>query len=108
MEDRFTVDDGDSVMTLTEWQILTGQDGESLVASPEELFDAPAAGSFELESGSPAVDAGEALATVLVDRHGRQRPIGGGPDIGAHEGVEIIFADGFEDSTGDRWPVFLP
>lgn len=108
VEDRFTIDDGDTVMTLAEWQGLTGLDGASLVATPTELFEAPGAGDFELRRGSPAEDAGLTLATVLIDRHGRQRPIGIEVDIGAHEGVEVLFADGYEDGLDDRWSVVMP
>ena len=108
VEDRFTVDGGDTVMTLAEWQMLTSEDANSLAATPEELFVAPAVGDFELEIGSPAVDGGENLFDVLTDRLGRPRPIGPGFDIGAHEGAGILFADGFEEDGVSRWSAVLP
>jgi parallel beta-helix repeat protein len=108
VEDRFTVDGGDTVMTLAEWQVLTGEDFSSLTASPEELFVAPELGDFELDEGSPAVDAGEMVSEVPTDRLGRPRPIGPGFDIGAHEGVGILFADGFEMDGADRWTDIQP
>jgi parallel beta-helix repeat protein len=105
VEDRFTVDDGDSVLTLVEWQALTGEDAESVVATPSELFVAPESGDFELRDGSPAADSGETLMEVATDRLGRQRPIGPSFDIGAHEGIGVLFADGFEADGSGRWSV---
>jgi hypothetical protein len=42
-------------------------------------------GDFHLQSGSPAVNAGEALAAVTIDFEARSRPQGGAYDIGAYE-----------------------
>jgi hypothetical protein len=40
---------------------------------------------YHLASGAPAVDAGEPVAEVTVDRDGVERPQGRGPDVGAYE-----------------------
>jgi len=108
VEDRFTMDGGDTVMTLAEWQTSTGQDSDSLVATPGQLFVAPASGDFHLREGSPAVDAGESLAEVPSDLEGTPRPLGAGFDIGAYEGVGIIFADGFDVAGANRWSAIQP
>ena len=42
-------------------------------------------GDFRLQSGSPAINAGETLASVTVDHVGTSRPQGGAHDIGAYE-----------------------
>ncbi len=36
--DRFTVNDGDTVLTLEEWRQLTGQDQSTHLATANELF----------------------------------------------------------------------
>jgi hypothetical protein len=40
---------------------------------------------FRLQASSPAIDAGETLASVTVDHAGTARPRGAGYDIGAYE-----------------------
>jgi hypothetical protein len=47
------------------------------------LVEAPL--DFRLRAGSPAIDAGQALAGVRVDFDGRPRPQGARHDIGAYE-----------------------
>jgi len=53
-----------------------------------------------LGGGSPAVDAGNDNASLSTDQRGTgfPRSVGGGPDIGAFEGVDTdtIFANGFD------------
>lgn len=85
--DRFTVDDGDTVLSLAEWQRLTGQDQNSFVSTPAELFVDPAADVFHNREGSPTLDSGEILAVVPTDLEGTPRPIGLAHDIGAYEGI---------------------
>jgi hypothetical protein len=107
--DRFTIDDGSTVLTLAEWQAATGQDGSSLVAGPAELFTDPGADDYHLSSTSPARDAGEARAEVPYDLDGTPRPQGPAFDIGAYEFVEaVIFADGFESGNTSAWSSSVP
>jgi hypothetical protein len=44
-----------------------------------------AADDYHLAPGSPAIDAGEALSGVTIDRDGVERPQGGAHDAGAYE-----------------------
>jgi parallel beta-helix repeat protein len=81
---RFTTDDGESIMTLAQWQAL-GYDTHSFIGSPAALFVNPASGDYHLKAGSPAIDAGLTLPTVTADLEGNSRPQGSGYDIGAFE-----------------------
>lgn len=108
VEDRFTLDDGDSTLTLAQWRTATGQDASSFVATPAALFVAPASGDFHLRAGSPALDAGLPLADLGADLEGTPRPIGNGWDIGAYEGLTLLFADGFEPGATSRWSARRP
>lgn len=83
--ERFTLDDGDSVLTLAQWRGATGQDGHSIVAAPAQLFVDPAADDYRLRDDSPARDAGLTLADVTEDIEGTPRPGGPASDIGAFE-----------------------
>jgi len=80
---RFTTDDGDSRLTLAQWQAL-GNDTHSVIATPAQLFVAPGS-NFHLKAGSPAIDAGRTLVNVTVDLEGTARPLGNGFDSGAYE-----------------------
>jgi parallel beta-helix repeat protein len=83
--DRFTTDDGDSILALTEWQKSTGQDKNSIISVPSSLFaDAPG-NDYHLSPTSPAIDAGMAQGAPGVDLDGNPRPRGKGYDIGAYE-----------------------
>ncbi len=83
-EDRFTLDDGDSVLTLGAWQAL-GRDLHSLAtADPLSLFSAPVNGVYRLKAGSAAIDRGTAV-NAPTDFEGHIRPTGAGFDIGHDE-----------------------
>ncbi len=84
MMDRVSVDEGDSVMTLAEWQAL-GYDSRSIIAGPDELFVDPAGGDYTLLPNAPAIDAAEPLEDVPQDFEGDARPAGAASDIGADE-----------------------
>lgn len=106
--DRFSTDDGDSVMTLQEWQTDTGQDANSIIAGPGELFVDPATNDYHLKLESPAEDRGTHLLAVTQDLEGTPRPLGTEFDIGAYEGVGVVFADGFASGDRFRWSSARP
>jgi parallel beta-helix repeat protein len=93
--ERFTLDDGDTRLTLAEWRNQTGQDMNSLVAAPGTVFADFGNGDYRRHGASPAVDAGTTLPDVGEDLLGAPRGIGAGYDIGAYE-FGGIFADRFE------------
>jgi hypothetical protein len=59
VSDRFSVDDGETVISLSDWQGL-GYDANSMLANADELFVDPGAGDFQLREGA-AVDAGAVI-----------------------------------------------
>ncbi|MBN2149652.1 MAG: right-handed parallel beta-helix repeat-containing protein [Anaerolineales bacterium] len=81
--DRFTTDDGESILDLAGWQAL-GYDAHSFIAEAENLFVDPGKYDFHLRQGSPAIDAGSPQG-VMVDLEGNTRPAGEGFDCGAYE-----------------------
>lgn len=81
---RFTTDDGSSVLTLVQWQAL-GYDAHSVIATPTQLFANVAASDFHLSASSPALDAGTSTQAPAFDLEGTFRPSGAGHDIGAYE-----------------------
>jgi hypothetical protein len=84
---RLSDDDGNSNMTLTQWQSM-GYDTHSMIADPEnQIFVDHTNGNFHLLQNSQAVDAGTdfVLPTVFEDLDKIPRPQGSGFDIGAYE-----------------------
>jgi len=72
--------------TFADWQQLTGgQDGQSFLAIPGDLFVDPAQGNFHLKPNSPAIDAGDVALSPALDLYQHARPQGAGVDIGAIE-----------------------
>lgn len=45
---------------------------------------------YSLQAGSPAIDAGTAIGSPLIDFLGNQRPLGSGFDIGAYEAGGVV------------------
>lgn len=84
VSDRFGLDDNAMVLDFEGWRGL-GYGRHSLLATPEELFVDAAGDDFHLKDGSPAVDAGRALAEVTDDLEGKPRPEGAAFDIGCYE-----------------------
>lgn len=80
---RFT--HGDAFLDLAAWQADTGQDGQSLEATPEALFVDDAGDDYALAEGAVAVDAGDPTDAPSTDVAGNARPQGAGVDIGALE-----------------------
>jgi hypothetical protein len=84
---RLSNDDGNSNMTLSQWQSL-GYDLHSIIADPEEqIFIDHTNGDFHLLQNAQAVDAGTnlVLPTVFEDLDNTPRPQGSGFDIGCYE-----------------------
>ncbi len=94
--DRYSVDGGNSVLTLASWQGL-GYGAGSFVATPAALFVAPGT-DFHLRASAPAVDAGAASGAPDTDLDGTPRPVGLAVDVGAYERVETTCGDGALDA----------
>jgi CARDB/Right handed beta helix region len=82
---RFTLDGGDSVLSLAAWRQTTGQDLHSLASTPAALFVDPVSGDYHLRADAPARDAALAPTDVTTDFDGNTRPVGSAADIGADE-----------------------
>ena len=63
----------------------TGQDTNSIIATPADLFVDPAADNYRLKAGSVAIDIGTSQSAPNRDLAGTARPSGSGVDIGAYE-----------------------
>ncbi len=85
IEDRVTTDGGNTTATLAQWQAQTGQDANSFVATPAQLYTNPATDDYTLGPLSPAIDAGTLSLAPAIDLFATPRPIGLGVDIGAIE-----------------------
>jgi hypothetical protein len=83
LEGVFTRDDGDSILSLSQWRAL-GYDIHSKTATPAQLF-VNSSSDFHLKAGSPAIDAGQTLTSVKHDFDGNVRPMGSSSDAGAYE-----------------------
>jgi parallel beta-helix repeat protein len=81
---RFTLDDS-SQISLDQWRSTTGQDRNSLIATPAQLFANVAANDYHLSATSPALDKGTITNAPSSDFEGTARPQGAGMDIGADE-----------------------
>ncbi|NND04552.1 MAG: DUF1565 domain-containing protein [Acidimicrobiia bacterium] len=79
--DRFTFDDGSSIVDLAGWRAATGQDADSFVATVESLF---MAGTYRHIPGGVAEDVGAAVPNAR-GFDAVKRPAGQGFDIGAYE-----------------------
>jgi parallel beta-helix repeat protein len=84
VSDRFTIDDGGTILSLAGWQVL-GYDANSFIGTADELFTSAANDDNRLRPGSPAIDTGKVLPAVTADIRGVSRPAGAGYDIGAYE-----------------------
>lgn len=81
---RFTANDGNTLLTLAQWQAL-GHDTHSQIVAPSALFVDQAANNYHLKSGAPAINAGTTVSGVSEDLDGLARPQGSAPDIGCYE-----------------------
>ncbi len=82
---RFSQDDGNTFITLANWQ-AAGQDQHSIVSTLEALFVDAVNNNYRLKVGSPALNAGTNL-NVPEDADGVPRPQGPAADIGCYETV---------------------
>lgn len=87
--DKLSNDGGNTNMSLVSWRTNTGQDLNSLIASPAQLFVNAAAYNYHLSATSPALNKGSAsLASnnaPVNDIEGNARPQSSIYDIGAYE-----------------------
>jgi parallel beta helix pectate lyase-like protein/List-Bact-rpt repeat protein len=83
--DRFSMDGGDTRVTLAAWRSASGQDAHSILATPATLFASFTGNDYHLSATSPARDAGGSVANVTDDLEGAPRPQGSAFDIGAYE-----------------------
>jgi parallel beta-helix repeat protein len=84
---RLSDDDGNSNITLSQWQGI-GYDTHSMIAdSEDQIFVNHSNGDFHLLLNAQAVDAGTnlVLPTVFEDLDNISRPQGSGYDIGCYE-----------------------
>ncbi len=96
LENRLSNDDGNSNMTLAEWQNL-GYDGHSFLVDAEDLiFVNPASSDFHLKSDSQPIDIGTSYVSPVVteDLDNVPRPQGNGYDIGSYEYNSAVNVEG--------------
>lgn len=108
VEDRFSADGGDTFITLAQWRTATGQDLQSLIATPAALFVDPATGDYHPKPGSTALDLAPVLVDLTRDLEGTPRPQGASSDAGAYEGVGTLFRDDYETASHLRWSTWAP
>jgi len=82
--DRMTPDDWNTLLTLAQWQ-AQGHEKHSFSSLPSQMFVDVNNRDYHLSSNSTAIDKGETLATVTMDRDRNPRPSNVTSDIGAYE-----------------------
>ena len=106
LENRLSDDDGNSNMTLSQWQSL-GYDLHSMNADPEEqIFVDYTSGNFHLLQTAQAIDAGTNLVLPIVfeDLDKFPRPQGSGFDIGCYEFTNALEVD--EENNPESFHLF--
>ncbi len=86
---RFTMNGGNSVLSLSAWRQATGQDLHSFATTPAAVFVDVTGGDYHLSAGAPARDTALVTTDVTTDFDGKARPIGGAADIGADEWGDV-------------------
>jgi len=84
-----TPDDDSTFYSLAQWKAL-GKDQHSFTATPSALFANLTGADYHLAAASPAIDKGQALASVAADRESHPRPQGAGYDIGTYESLDTM------------------
>jgi hypothetical protein len=82
--DRMTPDDWNTLLTLAQWQ-AQGHETHSFSSLPSQMFVDYNNRDYHLSSNSTAIDKGETLVKVTVDRDWNPRPSNVTSDIGAYE-----------------------
>ena len=103
---RLSDDDGNSNMSLTQWQSM-GYDVHSMIADPEnQIFVDYTNDNFHLLQNAQAVNAGtnSVLPTVFEDLDNIPRPQGSGFDIGSYEYNTITSVE--EEITPDDFVLY--
>jgi parallel beta-helix repeat protein len=85
--DRFTMDDGSSVLDLAGWRTATSQDAHSFTATLDQMFTNPAGDNYNPAALSPLRDTAYAPYAPPLDIIDMLRPLHSGYDIGAYEGL---------------------
>ena len=78
-------DDTGAEEPFSQWQSSTGQDQNSLTATPAQLFVNPSANNYQELSTSPSIGAGTSTDAPSTDILGNPRPSSNGYDIGCYE-----------------------
>ena len=102
LDPRFSTDDANSAVGLTQWRAATGEDAHSTAltnAQMQALYTNYAGKDFTLASGSAAIDKGVSGMTngtmrlaPAIDLIRAARPSGAGWDVGAYERDTAPFA----------------
>ncbi len=104
VESQFTLNGGNTLLTLAQWRTATSQDAHSFaISNLAALFVDSANANYHLAAGVAAVDAGATIADLTTDIDDGPRPQGPAYDIGAVEGENGLFGDGFENGSTVRW-----
>src|SRR5262249_17504007 len=82
----FSADDGNTFITLAQWQ-ARGHDAHSFITNSGALFVNAGANDYHLSATSPALDTGTPVSLTL-DLEGNSRPQGPKYDVGAYEKVQ--------------------
>jgi parallel beta-helix repeat protein len=107
VENRMSLDDGETVVSLATWTTQTDLDTQSLLGDPDLIFVNVFQNDYHLLPNCIAVDAGAfSIATSnapLVDYYGTPRPTGSNNDIGAVEFAASDWIQGIEQAPILEW-----
>jgi hypothetical protein len=81
----FQSEDTSATQSFAQWQAQMGQDLDSFIAIPADLFVDVAGNDYHLSATSPAIGAGTSNQAPALDLDGNPRPSDNGWDIGAYE-----------------------